>query len=148
MAGDDRAAIRKTARVAGALYLSLVPLGIISFVYVPSLVFVPGNTAATASNILASEWVFRLGTARQRRSRSRSRSAARRTSHAAFQHATEWSLSRAGVLGAVDDSAGDADLHVRLSAQMAVGAGARRFGWLHLESASNRSIDSTISRSA
>jgi hypothetical protein len=55
MAGDDRAAIRKTARVAGAMYLSLVPLGIISFVYVPSLVFVPGNTAATASNILASE---------------------------------------------------------------------------------------------
>jgi hypothetical protein len=41
MTADDRTAIRKTARVAGGLYLSLVPLGIISFVYVPSLVLVP-----------------------------------------------------------------------------------------------------------
>jgi Domain of unknown function (DUF4386) len=63
MTADDRTAIRKTARVAGGLYLSLVPLGIISFVYVPSLVLVPGNAAATAGNILAWERVFRLGTA-------------------------------------------------------------------------------------
>lgn len=63
MTADDHTAIRKTARVVGGLYLSLVPLGIFSFVYVPSLVFVPGNAAATASNIVASEWVFRLGMA-------------------------------------------------------------------------------------
>lgn len=60
---DDRRATRRTARVAGGLYLSLVPLGIISFVYVPSRVVVAGNAAATASNIVESEWVFRLGTA-------------------------------------------------------------------------------------
>ncbi|HEV8694642.1 MAG TPA: DUF4386 domain-containing protein, partial [Lysobacter sp.] len=63
MTADDRTAIRKTARVAGGLYLSLVPLGIISFVYVPALVLVRGDAAATARNIAASELVFRLGTA-------------------------------------------------------------------------------------
>lgn len=63
MTADDRTAIRKTARVAGGLYLSLLPLGIISFVYVPSVVLVPDDPAATASKILASEWIFRLGTA-------------------------------------------------------------------------------------
>ncbi len=63
MTADDRTAIRKTARVAGGLYLSLLPLGIISFVYVPSLVMVPGDAATTAGNIVASETLFRLGTA-------------------------------------------------------------------------------------
>jgi len=63
MTADDRADIRNTARLAGGLYLSLLPLGIISFVYVPSIVLVPNDPAATASKILASEWVFRLGAA-------------------------------------------------------------------------------------
>ena len=51
--------INKTARVAGLLYLLLVPLGIFGILYGPSVV--PGDAAATASNILASESQFRLG---------------------------------------------------------------------------------------
>lgn len=63
MTTDDWWDNQRTARLAGGLYMSLVPLGIISFVYVPSLMMVPGDAAATARNIAASEWVFRLGTA-------------------------------------------------------------------------------------
>lgn len=63
MTPDDRATIRRTARLAGGLYLALVPLGIFSFVYVPSRVWVPGDAPATAGNIVASESLFRLGTA-------------------------------------------------------------------------------------
>lgn len=53
--------ISRTARLTGGLYLSLVPLGVISFVYVPSVVLVPGDAAATAHNILVSERLFRIG---------------------------------------------------------------------------------------
>ncbi|HEX7022800.1 MAG TPA: DUF4386 domain-containing protein [Trueperaceae bacterium] len=63
MTADDLMAIRRTARLAGVLYLCLVPLGIFSFIYVPSLIMVPGDAAATGRNILTSEWIFRLGTA-------------------------------------------------------------------------------------
>jgi len=48
------------ARVAGFLYLLLLPLGIFGILYVPSRVIVPGDAAATASNIMASESLFRL----------------------------------------------------------------------------------------
>ena len=48
------------ARVAGILYLSSVPLGIFGLVYVPSVIIVPGDAATTASNIIASETLFRL----------------------------------------------------------------------------------------
>jgi hypothetical protein len=47
------------ARVAGTLYLLLVPLGFFGGGYVPSLI-VAGDAAATASNILASASLFRL----------------------------------------------------------------------------------------
>src|SRR5262245_4055760 len=56
------ASINKTARLAGGLYLSLVPLGIFSFVYVPSVILVRGDAAATSRNIITSEWLFRAGT--------------------------------------------------------------------------------------
>lgn len=52
--------INKTARVAGLLYLTLVPLGFFTM-YVSSHLVVPGDAAATASHILASESLFRLG---------------------------------------------------------------------------------------
>jgi hypothetical protein len=52
--------IQKTARVAGALYLSLLPLGILGIMYVPASLIVPGDAAATASHIMASESLFRL----------------------------------------------------------------------------------------
>jgi hypothetical protein len=52
------ASIKRTARLAGGLYLSLIPLGIFSFVYVPS-VLGRGDAATTSHNIMASEWPFR-----------------------------------------------------------------------------------------
>ena len=51
----------KTARAAGFLYLLTVPLGVFTFLYVPSSLIVSGNAAATAHNIVASESLFRLG---------------------------------------------------------------------------------------
>jgi len=52
----------KAARIAGALYLSLLfaPLRLI---YIPSALFVRGNATATANNIAAHELLFRLGIA-------------------------------------------------------------------------------------
>jgi hypothetical protein len=57
------APVNRTARIAGCLYLSLVPFGFFSFVYVPSVVFVRGDAAATLRNLAASEWLFRAGVA-------------------------------------------------------------------------------------
>lgn len=51
--------INRTARVAGFLYLTLLPLGIFGILY-PSTLIVPGDAAATASNIMASQSLFRL----------------------------------------------------------------------------------------
>lgn len=53
--------IVKRARVAGFLYLSLLPFDIFGSLYVPSILIVPGDAAATARNIMASESLFRLG---------------------------------------------------------------------------------------
>jgi len=49
------------ARVAGLLYLLVVPLGIFGSLYVPSILIVRGDAATTASNIIANELLFRLG---------------------------------------------------------------------------------------
>ena len=54
---------KKTARIAGVLYFVNAVTGLFSIIYVPSKLFVSGNAAATAHNILASEWLFRLGIA-------------------------------------------------------------------------------------
>ena len=48
-----------TARIAGLLYLLVVPLGIFA-IYVPSRLIVSGDAARTASNLMASELLFRL----------------------------------------------------------------------------------------
>jgi hypothetical protein len=53
--------IKKTARVAGLLYLLLVVLGPIDLMYVPRKVIVEGNAAATANNLVAFESLFRIG---------------------------------------------------------------------------------------
>ena len=47
------------ARVAGFLYLMLLPAPF-GLIYVPSRLVVPGDAAATANNIAASETLFRL----------------------------------------------------------------------------------------
>ena len=52
--------INKTARAVGLLYLTLVPLGFFG-IFTSSSLIVPGDAAATAGKILASESLFRLG---------------------------------------------------------------------------------------
>ena len=52
---------KKTARIAGLLYLVNGITGFFGISYVPSRLIISGNAAATANNILASERLFRLG---------------------------------------------------------------------------------------
>ncbi len=51
----------KIARTAGLIYLIVVVTGIFSGLYIPSQFIVRGDALATASNILASESLFRVG---------------------------------------------------------------------------------------
>ena len=51
----------KYARIAGFLYLVIIVFGIFSEVFVRSRLIVTGDAAATASNILASPGLFRIG---------------------------------------------------------------------------------------
>ncbi len=51
----------KAARVAGAIYLSLVVTAPFSLIYIPRTLIVRGDATATANNILAHETLFRLG---------------------------------------------------------------------------------------
>jgi Domain of unknown function (DUF4386) len=53
--------IRNPGRVAGLWYLILVLVGPLRLIYIPNTLFVTGNAAATAANIAAHEWLFRLG---------------------------------------------------------------------------------------
>ena len=53
--------LKKTARVAGSLYLLLVLLGPLRLIYIPDRLFVHGNAAATVNNIAAHQLLFRLG---------------------------------------------------------------------------------------
>src|SRR5213080_2312542 len=52
--------IKKAARIAGFIYLSMVFTAPFSLIYVPSKLIVRGNAPATADNILAHETMFRL----------------------------------------------------------------------------------------
>jgi hypothetical protein len=52
--------LKKAARIAGAIYLSMVITAPFSLIYVPEKLIVRGNAAATADNILAHETMFRL----------------------------------------------------------------------------------------
>lgn len=49
------------ARLAGAIYLIAMALAMFTQVYVPSQILVRGDVAATASNIMANEGLFRAG---------------------------------------------------------------------------------------
>jgi hypothetical protein len=62
MTTGAQASITRTARLAGALYLGAMPFAFLGLMYVPSVLVVPGDPAATSRNILASEWLFRSGT--------------------------------------------------------------------------------------
>jgi len=52
---------KKTARLAGLLYLIWVLTGIYGVFYIPSQTIVPGDAAATANKILTQEFLFRTG---------------------------------------------------------------------------------------
>lgn len=53
--------VQKIARFAGVLYLIIMVAAIFAHQYVPSTLIVPDDPAATASNIAASETLFRVG---------------------------------------------------------------------------------------
>jgi hypothetical protein len=53
--------IKKTARVAGFLYLFVILFGMFAELYVGLRLIVPGDAAATANNIRASELLYRIG---------------------------------------------------------------------------------------
>lgn len=50
----------KAARIAGALYLSTLPIALYCWSYIPGKLIVRGNATATAENILAYETLFRI----------------------------------------------------------------------------------------
>jgi hypothetical protein len=52
---------KRTARIAGALYLFIILAGFFHLKYVPSTLIEWNNPSATVSNIIASETLFRLG---------------------------------------------------------------------------------------
>jgi hypothetical protein len=52
---------QNTAKIAGWLYLCLIPLGILGIIYVPATLFVAGDVASTIANILEHELLFRVG---------------------------------------------------------------------------------------
>jgi len=52
---------KRTARIAGVLYLLLALTGVFSLIYVPSTLIVSGDATATVDNIRSSELLFRAG---------------------------------------------------------------------------------------
>jgi len=52
---------QRLARIAGALYFSIIPMGIFSIMYVPKQIFVAGDLAATMANVSQFEALFRSG---------------------------------------------------------------------------------------
>ncbi len=58
---EKKRTFRYTARMAGYLYLALAISGAIGIMYIPSQIFVTGNFAETAQNILQKEFLFRAG---------------------------------------------------------------------------------------
>ncbi len=52
---------KKSARIAGLLYLLLAVTGVFNLLYVPSALFVFGDATATADNVMSSELLFRTG---------------------------------------------------------------------------------------
>ncbi|HEY0702681.1 MAG TPA: DUF4386 domain-containing protein [Candidatus Acidoferrales bacterium] len=57
---SDAGSAKKTARIAGALYLLCSVTAGFPLIYVPNHFMVEGNPAATAAKILASEMLFRV----------------------------------------------------------------------------------------
>ena len=62
-AKEETNSIQKTARIAGVLILIMAVIAPFSMLYIPSTLIVPGDAAATANNMMASQSLFRLGIA-------------------------------------------------------------------------------------
>lgn len=52
--------IKNTARLAGLMYLLLIPLGIMAMIYIPMTLIIEGDIVATIANIKNNELLFRL----------------------------------------------------------------------------------------
>lgn len=59
--GINSSSLKKTARIAGVLYLLLVITGIFGIMYIPSQIIVAGDSVSTAKNIISNELLFRTG---------------------------------------------------------------------------------------
>jgi hypothetical protein len=55
----------RNARVAGLLYILASIVGVVRLIYIPNVLFVSHNAAATVSNITAHEMLFRWGVVSQ-----------------------------------------------------------------------------------
>lgn len=53
--------LSQNARIAGLLYIFFSMFGVVRLLYIPSRLFVDGNSAATAHNIASHEALFRFG---------------------------------------------------------------------------------------
>jgi hypothetical protein len=62
---DEHIPVQLLARVGGALYLVIIVIGLLGEAVIRGSLIVPGNAAATAQRILASEFLWRLGVAGQ-----------------------------------------------------------------------------------
>jgi hypothetical protein len=58
---ETNATLKKTARLAGLLYLIWVITAMYGLIYVTSKTMVSGDTAATAHKMVANEFIFRTG---------------------------------------------------------------------------------------
>ena len=58
---EKTASLKKTARLAGLLYLIMSIPAPYALIYVPSKIIVHGNAEATANNLIANEFLFRTG---------------------------------------------------------------------------------------
>src|SRR5262245_53215521 len=54
---------RRQARLAGFLYVFMIATGLPGLILIPSRLIVPGDAAATAAHLSASETLFRVGIA-------------------------------------------------------------------------------------
>jgi len=57
----NSSSLKKTARIAGVLYLLLVITGIFGIMYIPSQIIVAGDSVSTAKKIISNELLFRTG---------------------------------------------------------------------------------------
>jgi len=57
----NSSSLKKTARLAGLLYLILVITGVYGIMYIPSQIIVAGDSVSTANNMISNEVLFRTG---------------------------------------------------------------------------------------